>query len=407
VALTPAQIAQYAHQAGFRGQGLTIAVAVAMAESSGNPKAHNAKPPDNSYGLWQINMLGSMGPARRDQFDLKSNDQLFRPDANAKAAFAISNGGSNWSPWSTYTNGMYKSHLDAARRAAQTVTHDKRGHRDNAPADAKGDRWIVLDLAELAILARKFQHFADRVEHVRRTVGDVAHAIEPVRAKLSDPALATLLGNVFTAMTAPTQLSRVADRLDRQGEYAAKVRALAEQADGGDTTWSRADARRFASSVGKQVDPVERAVLESLLHGTIVRRTPRTDRPHQVDTSGLVNGKVPPSKLSPVGDGEKMVKPAAAQFRRMDAAARAAGLDLKVNSGYRTGAEQAELYNDYINGRGALAARPGTSTHGLGLSADINVIDPKVLAWLKKNAGRYGFVNDVPSESWHWTYKPH
>jgi hypothetical protein len=407
VALTPEQIAQHAHQAGFRGQALTIAVAVALAESSGNPQAHNAKPPDNSYGLWQINMLGSMGPARRHQFDIKSNDQLFQPATNAKAAFAVSSKGTNWSPWATYTNGMYKSHLDRAQRASQSVIHDKRGHKDNVPAGGKGDRRIVLDLAELAVLARKFKDFADRVEHIRRKVGDVAHSIEPARVKLADPALATLLGNVFTAMTSPTQLSRVADRLDRQGEYAAKVRALAEQADGGDNTWSRTDVRRFAGSVGKKVDPVERAVLESLLHGTIVRRTPQMDRPHSVDTSGLVNGKVPPSKLSAVGDGKKMIKPAAAHFRRMDAAARTAGLDLKVNSGYRTRGEQADLYNDYVNGRGALAARPGTSTHGLGLSADIETSNPRVLAWLRKHAEKYGFVNDVPSESWHWTYKPH
>jgi LAS superfamily LD-carboxypeptidase LdcB len=91
----------------------------------------------------------------------------------------------------------------------------------------------------------------------------------------------------------------------------------------------------------------------------------------------------------------------------MDAAARAAGLGLRVNSGYRTYAEQARLYDAYVHGRGNLAARPGTSTHGLGLSADIDVRDPHTLSWLRAHAATYGFVNDVPSESWHWTYRPH
>lgn len=64
--LSPAEIAQHAYDAGFRGDALTTAVAVAMAESSGDPRAHNDTYQDNSYGLWQINMLGDPGPARRD-----------------------------------------------------------------------------------------------------------------------------------------------------------------------------------------------------------------------------------------------------------------------------------------------------------------------------------------------------
>jgi LAS superfamily LD-carboxypeptidase LdcB len=84
---------------------------------------------------------------------------------------------------------------------------------------------------------------------------------------------------------------------------------------------------------------------------------------------------------------------------------RAASLDLHVNSGYRSYAEQAQLYRDYQNGAGNLAAPPGRSTHGLGLSADINTTNPKVLAWLRANAAKYGFVNDVSGEPWHWTYR--
>src|SRR5436305_169380 len=87
-------------------------------------------------------------------------------------------------------------------------------------------------------------------------------------------------------------------------------------------------------------------------------------------------------------------------------AAKPAGIDLKVRSGYRTYAEQAVLYDRYVHGRGALAARPGHSTHGQGLSADIDVSDPRTLAWLRKHAARFGFVADVPSENWHWTYRP-
>jgi len=118
------------------------------------------------------------------------------------------------------------------------------------------------------------------------------------------------------------------------------------------------------------------------------------------------NGRLPASALAGVGDGERMYVPAARAFRRMDIAATAPGHNLHVNSGYRTYAEQAALYRAYLNGTGNLAAPPGHSTHGLGLSADIQVTDPATLHWLRAHAGTYGFVNDVPSEAWHWTWRP-
>ncbi|MEW2498366.1 transglycosylase SLT domain-containing protein [Streptomyces nodosus] len=99
-------------KAGFKGEGLKMAYAIAMAESSGNARAHNgnAGTGDNSYGLFQINMLGGMGPERRKRYGLKSNDDLFDPLTNAKIAYAMSNGGKSWGPWSTYGNGMYKKY---------------------------------------------------------------------------------------------------------------------------------------------------------------------------------------------------------------------------------------------------------------------------------------------------------
>lgn len=128
--LSDAQIAGAAKAAGFSGEALAKAVAVALAESGGNPRAHNAVPPDNSYGLWQINMLGSMGPARRKQFGLSSNSQLFDPVTNAKAAYAISSQGKNFRPWTTYTSGAYLRYLSRARKAA--------GNPSSAPGGVAG-----------------------------------------------------------------------------------------------------------------------------------------------------------------------------------------------------------------------------------------------------------------------------
>ncbi len=100
-------------QAGFSGQSLNMAYAIAMAESGGNAKAFNgnANTGDKSYGLFQINMLGAMGPERRKQFGLGSDDDLYDAVRNAQIAYKMSKGGTDWSPWSTYKRGEHQKFL--------------------------------------------------------------------------------------------------------------------------------------------------------------------------------------------------------------------------------------------------------------------------------------------------------
>lgn len=94
---------------GLSGENLRMAWSIAMAESGGNPRAFNGntRTGDQSYGLFQINMLGSMGPARRRQFGISSNDQLFDPMTNIRAMLMVSGNCQNWRPWSVYKNGSY------------------------------------------------------------------------------------------------------------------------------------------------------------------------------------------------------------------------------------------------------------------------------------------------------------
>ena len=86
---------------GFQGQGLKLAWAVAMRESNGRPIAHNdnVNTGDNSYGVFQINMFGNLGPDRREKFGLASNKDLFDPITNAKIAFHMTKGGVDWGSW--------------------------------------------------------------------------------------------------------------------------------------------------------------------------------------------------------------------------------------------------------------------------------------------------------------------
>lgn len=172
--LSAEQIAAHAYQAGFRGHALATAVAVALAESGGNTHAHNGTPPDNSYGLWQINMLGSMGPERRRQFDLEHNSDLFNADKNAKAAYAISHHGKNFGPWSTYTNGAYKKHMKAAEKAAEKVTaqhHKKSTHSGKHSAKGKGKDGFSADPAE-------FRRYTNKVDHIAAELRSVGSRTE-------------------------------------------------------------------------------------------------------------------------------------------------------------------------------------------------------------------------------------
>lgn len=88
-------------QAGFRGEGLKMAYAIAMAESGGRANAHNSvgNSAGTDRGLFQINSY---------YHSEVSDSQAYNALANAKAAYRISHGGTNWSAWSTYHNGAYK-----------------------------------------------------------------------------------------------------------------------------------------------------------------------------------------------------------------------------------------------------------------------------------------------------------
>jgi hypothetical protein len=99
--LTDKELVELLSAVGFKGQDLKEAWAIAKKESHGNPLNHNGnrKTGDNSYGLFQVNMLGSMGADRRDKFNLASNAELFNPVVNAKIAYHMSDGGNDWSAW--------------------------------------------------------------------------------------------------------------------------------------------------------------------------------------------------------------------------------------------------------------------------------------------------------------------
>lgn len=105
---------QVAKNAGFQNGSILTAVATALAETRGslNPAAWNNPAinggTEDSRGLWQINVQAHPQYAGQNLFD---------PATNASAAFQVSSGGTNWQPWSTFTNasgphGLGSSYID-------------------------------------------------------------------------------------------------------------------------------------------------------------------------------------------------------------------------------------------------------------------------------------------------------
>jgi len=99
--------------------------------------------------------------------------------------------------------------------------------------------------------------------------------------------------------------------------------------------------------------------------------------------------------------GEGMRPDVAAAFDRMAAAATAAGHSLLVTSGFRSDAEQAELFA--ANPDPTWVAPPGRSLHRCATELDLG--PPSAYAWLAANAGRFGFVKRYSWEDWHFGYE--
>lgn len=117
-------------------------------------------------------------------------------------------------------------------------------------------------------------------------------------------------------------------------------------------------------------------------------------------------------------------KDAYSEYKQMKADATALGLNIWIQSGYRSYELQETLYNNYVNRDGKLAAdtysaRPGYSEHQTGLAFDLNSISDDFQytnegKWVSENAWKYGFILRYPKskesitgykyESWHLRY---
>lgn len=99
-------------------------------------------------------------------------------------------------------------------------------------------------------------------------------------------------------------------------------------------------------------------------------------------------------------DGEGMRPDVAAAYDQMAAAARSSGVVLVVVSGFRSDAEQAELFA--ANPDPTWVAPPGQSLHRCATELDIG--PSSAYGWLAANGSRFGFQLRYSWEPWHWGF---
>jgi hypothetical protein len=132
---------------------------------------------------------------------------------------------------------------------------------------------------------------------------------------------------------------------------------------------------------------------------------------------GWSNGKIPSTALTPVqasvaGSGF-LRDDAARQYLSMSLAFSAVfGRPLLITEGYRDYARQVSYWNAYQAGTGNLAAYPGTSNHGWGISCDfgsqVQTAGTAAKRWMDANAPSYGWQPTGNGfsrpEPWHFDY---
>lgn len=124
------------------------------------------------------------------------------------------------------------------------------------------------------------------------------------------------------------------------------------------------------------------------------------------------NGHLPDSELSVIPGGRLRKDAAGAWLEMRRFVGREKGVWICPTSprtSYRSLTDQQFFWQLYQSGKGALAARPGTSNHGWGIAVDLPTAPMQ--AAVRDCGHRFGWGirggrlnSDAPSESWHTTF---
>jgi hypothetical protein len=132
---------------GWSGQDLVKAVGISHRESRWNPKVLNPNKGtgDTSYGLFQINMLGSLGPSRRKWFGIPNDESLYDPSVNVSAARKMfdsraKTNGNGWYDWGPYKGKPETFNVDMGAAAATVESYKRRNSGDPVEMSGRSGR---------------------------------------------------------------------------------------------------------------------------------------------------------------------------------------------------------------------------------------------------------------------------
>jgi hypothetical protein len=172
-----------------------------------------------------------------------------------------------------------------------------------------------------------------------------------------------------------------------------------EGVGGGSHRWMRG-----RNGNDKDDDPLDDFVQGEPRAGAVQTRRDR-EKKNKNRFENLRNGYLPNDVLHPVGNGQTLRADAAESYLAMKKAALKQGVTIYSTSGYRTYQQQESLvkekglYDSVTNPDGAASA--GNSNHGDGISMDIG----EGREWVNAHGTRWGWINDVSTESWHFTWQ--
>lgn len=189
----------------------------------------------------------------------------------------------------------------------------------------------------------------------------------------------------------------------------------------------------------KKADPPKKPESAERSKDTIDIKDPRSQyvlvnktnaiNPEDYKPDDLVIPNIPVSKNDSTDEQSvrEIIRPS---LEKMVKDAKASGLDLTMNSGFRSYKSQTFYFNNYVKQSGLEAAnkfsaKPGHSEHQTGLAFDLSYTNRKCYLdicfskteagiWLANNAYKYGFILRYPDgktsitgyqyEPWHFRY---
>ncbi|TDV54997.1 transglycosylase SLT domain-containing protein [Actinophytocola oryzae] len=246
--LSDQEIARHAANAGWSGNDLETAVAVALAESGGDPdllgdvrlQTDTWGP---SVGLWQIR---SINAGHGNQFDQQHRNEAANhdPATNAANAHAIYEQAGGWRPWTVHRTGAYQQYLDRARRAveanrqAPAPTEPASGQQSGA---AGGGNGMSAQLSELFGALPKLLQSGDRL-------GKVGQAAQQTAARSG------AFGEVPGSSTAQQANQRNAQRHSAHANQArGRIDRIGQDVDSSGRQYERQDLDKSQEQQGQRI----------------------------------------------------------------------------------------------------------------------------------------------------------